>query len=67
MMRKHGVAARDLCIVEGAADFGGTWYWNRYPGLSCDTESYCYLPLLEETGYAPKQKYASRKTSIVRL
>jgi cyclohexanone monooxygenase len=58
MMRKHGVAARDLCIVEGAADFGGTWYWNRYPGLSCDTESYCYLPLLEETGYVPKEKYS---------
>ena len=57
-LRKHGIAAGDLCIVERGADFGGTWYWNRYPGLSCDTEAYCYLPLLEETGYVPKEKYA---------
>jgi cyclohexanone monooxygenase len=45
-------------IVEGGADFGGTWYWNRYPGAQCDTESYCYLPLLEELGYMPKEKYS---------
>ena len=57
-LRKHGVDAKDICIVERGADFGGTWYWNRYPGLSCDTESYCYLPLLEDTGYVPKEKYA---------
>ena len=57
-LRKHGIAAEDMCIVERGADFGGTWYWNRYPGLSCDTEAYCYLPLLEETGYVPKEKYA---------
>ena len=57
-LRKHGVAAEDMCIVERGADFGGTWYWNRYPGLSCDTEAYCYLPLLEETGYVPKEKYS---------
>lgn len=57
-LRKIGVAADELCIVERGADFGGTWYWNRYPGLSCDTESYCYLPLLEETGYVPKEKYS---------
>jgi len=48
----------DLCIIEKAGDFGGTWYWNRYPGAACDTESYIYLPLLEETGYMPKAKYA---------
>ncbi|MEK8052705.1 NAD(P)/FAD-dependent oxidoreductase [Ideonella sp. DXS22W] len=47
-----------LCIIEQAADFGGTWYWNRYPGAACDTESYIYLPLLEETGYMPVSKYA---------
>ena len=49
---------KDLCIIEKAADFGGTWYWNRYPGAACDTESYIYLPLLEETGYMPVAKYA---------
>lgn len=48
----------DFRIVEVASDFGGTWYWNRYPGAQCDIESYIYLPLLEETGYMPKEKYA---------
>jgi cyclohexanone monooxygenase len=48
----------DLCIIEKAGDFGGTWYWNRYPGAACDTESYIYMPLLEETGYMPTAKYA---------
>jgi cyclohexanone monooxygenase len=45
-------------VVETAGDFGGTWYWNRYPGAMCDVESYCYLPLLEELGYMPKRKYS---------
>ena len=45
-------------IIERAGDFGGTWYWNRYPGAQCDVESYIYLPLLEETGYVPKEKYS---------
>nr|MDT0667594.1 monooxygenase [Micromonospora sp. DSM 115978] len=48
----------DFRIIELAGDFGGAWYWNRYPGIQCDTDSYCYLPLLEETGYVPKEKYA---------
>ena len=43
-------------IVEKGGDVGGTWYWNRYPGAQCDIESYVYLPLLEETGYMPKEK-----------
>ena len=45
-------------IIEKAGDFGGTWYWNRYPGAQCDIESYIYLPLLDETGYVPKEKYS---------
>ena len=45
-------------IIDKAGDFGGTWYWNRYPGCMCDVESYTYLPLLEETGYMPSMKYA---------
>ena len=48
----------DFRVIESGADFGGTWYWNRYPGAQCDIESYCYLPLLEETGYMPKEKYS---------
>jgi cation diffusion facilitator CzcD-associated flavoprotein CzcO len=51
--------ASDIVIADTAAGFGGTWYWNRYPGLMCDTESYIYMPLLEETGYMPRDKYAS--------
>ncbi len=45
-------------IVEAGADVGGTWYWNRYPGAACDIESYIYLPLLEETGYMPVERYS---------
>ncbi|MBM7116440.1 flavin-containing monooxygenase [Archangium primigenium] len=55
-LRKAGVHA--FRIVEKGGDFGGTWYWNRYPGAACDVESYVYLPLLEETGYMPTEKYA---------
>ena len=54
-LREAGV--EDLRIIEKGGDFGGTWYWNRYPGAMCDVESYIYLPLLEETGYVPKEKY----------
>jgi cation diffusion facilitator CzcD-associated flavoprotein CzcO len=45
-------------LLEAGADFGGTWYWNRYPGAQCDTEAYIYMPWLEETGYVPTEKYA---------
>ena len=55
-LREAGV--KDLRIVEKGGDFGGTWYWNRYPGAQCDVESYIYLPLLEEVGYLPKEKYS---------
>ena len=55
-LQKEGVT--NIRIIEKAGDFGGTWYWNRYPGAQCDIESYVYLPLLEETGYMPKEKYS---------
>jgi hypothetical protein len=48
----------DVRILDKAGDFGGTWYWNRYPGAQCDTASFVYMPLLEETGYMPTEKYA---------
>jgi len=48
----------DIRIIDKAGDFGGTWYWNRYPGAACDIESYIYMPMLEETGYIPTEKYA---------
>lgn len=53
----------DIRIVEKGGDFGGTWYWNRYPGAACDVESYIYLPLLEEMKIMPRHKYA-RATEI---
>jgi cyclohexanone monooxygenase len=55
-LRQAGI--HDLRLIEKGGDFGGTWYWNRYPGAQCDIESYIYLPLLEETGYIPKEKYS---------
>ena len=55
-LREAGIES--IRMVESGGDFGGTWYWNRYPGAMCDVESYCYLPLLEELGYMPKHKYS---------
>jgi cation diffusion facilitator CzcD-associated flavoprotein CzcO len=55
-LKEAGVS--DVRIVEGGGDFGGTWYWNRYPGVQCDVASMIYLPLLEETGYIPSEWYA---------
>jgi cyclohexanone monooxygenase len=48
----------DIRVIEKGGDFGGTWYWNRYPGAMCDVESYVYLPMLEELEYVPKHKYS---------
>ncbi|MFJ7045562.1 flavin-containing monooxygenase [Streptomyces sp. NPDC101112] len=55
-LRQAGVES--VRVIEKGGDFGGTWYWNRYPGIHCDIESYIYLPLLEELGYVPQWKYA---------
>ena len=56
-LREAGVD--DVRIIEKGGDFGGTWYWNRYPGAACDIESYIYLPLLEEVGlHARREKYS---------
>ncbi|MBC7372731.1 MAG: NAD(P)/FAD-dependent oxidoreductase [Frankiales bacterium] len=56
--RLKEVGIEDVRIVEKGGDVGGTWYWNRYPGAQCDTASMVYLPLLEETGHMPSEKYA---------
>ncbi|MCK5363388.1 MAG: NAD(P)/FAD-dependent oxidoreductase, partial [Gammaproteobacteria bacterium] len=55
-LRQAGV--EDIRVIEKGGDFGGTWYWNRYPGVACDIESYVYLPLLEELEYIPVEKYS---------
>ncbi|ODT86706.1 NAD(P)/FAD-dependent oxidoreductase [Phenylobacterium sp. SCN 70-31] len=62
-LKEAGVT--DVRIIEKGGDFGGTWYWNRYPGAACDIESYIYLPLLEEVGYLPVEKY-SRAPEILK-
>jgi cation diffusion facilitator CzcD-associated flavoprotein CzcO len=55
-LRKAGIER--IRIVDQAGDVGGTWYWNRYPGVMCDVESYQYLPMLEELDYIPTRRYA---------
>lgn len=55
-LKKAGIS--DVCIIDHAGDFGGVWYWNRYPGVQCDNDAYCYLPMLEEMDYLPSKKFA---------
>ena len=55
-LRKAGIER--IRILDQAGGFGGTWYWNRYPGVMCDVESYMYMPMLEELGYVPTTRYA---------
>ena len=55
-LRQAGLES--IRMMDEAGDFGGTWYWNRYPGIHCDIESYVYMPLLEEVGYVPSMRYA---------
>ena len=56
--RLRDLGVESIRLIDKAADVGGTWYWNRYPGIACDVESYVYMPLLEELGYVPTEKYA---------
>jgi len=55
-LKKAGIT--DFRNIDHAGDFGGVWYWNRYPGLQCDNDAYCYLPLLEEMGFMPSKKFS---------
>jgi len=55
-LRQAGIES--LRLLDEAGDVGGTWYWNRYPGIHCDIESYVYMPLLEEVGTVPEWRYA---------
>ncbi|KAJ5437503.1 hypothetical protein N7445_006047 [Penicillium cf. griseofulvum] len=58
LLQSGFLRATDILFVDTAGGFGGTWWWNKYPGSSCDVESYIYMPLLEETKYMPSKKYA---------
>lgn len=51
-----GIKTEDLVVIDKAGGWGGTWYWNRYPGVMCDVEGYSYLPLLEQSGFIPLQR-----------
>ena len=55
-LRERGVES--IRIVERGGDVGGTWYWNRYPGIACDVIGYDYLPLLDEMDYVPVNHYS---------
>jgi cation diffusion facilitator CzcD-associated flavoprotein CzcO len=55
-LAKQGLTA--IRNVDTAGDFGGVWYWNQYPGVQCDNDAYCYLPLLEEMGFLPSKKFS---------
>ena len=61
-LREAGID--DFRVIEKGGDFGGTWYWNRYPGASCDIESYVYFPLLEKTKFTPQQKYTNAAETL---
>ena len=55
-LKKAGV--QGIRVIEMAGDFGGVWYWNRFPGIQCDNDAYCYIPMLEELGFMPSKKFA---------
>ncbi|KAL5355548.1 hypothetical protein BJX96DRAFT_184154 [Aspergillus floccosus] len=57
-VKLHQRGVQDFRIIDKAAGFGGTWYWNQYPGAACDVDSLLYLPFLEETGYIPSRRFA---------
>ena len=64
-LRKAGIER--IRIIDQAGGIGGTWYWNRYPGVMCDIESYIYLPMLEELDYIPTQRYAFGEEILAHL
>jgi cyclohexanone monooxygenase len=55
-LKKAGV--QDVRVIDMAGDFGGVWYWNRFPGIQCDNDAYCYIPMLEELNFLPSKKFA---------
>ena len=62
--RLKDAGVTDVRIIEKGGGFGGTWYWNRYPGASCDIEAYVYFPMLEKTGFVPRQKYTNAPETL---
>jgi cyclohexanone monooxygenase len=54
-LRGLGMSAR---VLEAASGVGGVWYWNRFPGIQCDNDAYCYVPMAEELNFIPSKKFA---------
>ena len=48
LREKLGLNAR---VIEAGDGVGGTWYWNRYPGARCDSESHVYSFTFSEDLY----------------
>ena len=61
-LKKAGVD--DVRVIEMAGDFGGVWYWNRFPGIQCDNDAYCYIPMLEELDFMPTQEVRRRRRDL---
>ena len=61
-LKKAGVD--DVRVIEMAGDFGGVWYWNRFPGIQCDNDAYCYIPMLEELGFMPNEEVLRRRRDL---
>ena len=55
-LRRRGLSVQGF---EAGGDVGGTWYWNRYPGARCDSESlsysYSFLPELDQAWHWPER------------
>lgn len=63
-LKKAG-GVEGIRVIEMAGDFGGVWYWNRFPGgIQCDNDAYCYIPMLEELGFMPSKKFADGAKSF---
>ena len=59
LWRLREVLGMSAQVYEAGAGVGGTWYWNRYPGARCDSESYVYCfsfskELLQEWNWSGK-------------
>jgi cation diffusion facilitator CzcD-associated flavoprotein CzcO len=65
--RQLGLRAR---VYEAASEVGGVWYWNRYPGARCDTESmyysYSFSPELEQE-WPLAERYPSQPVNLAYL
>ena len=51
-------------VIEEGKEVGGTWYWNKYPGSRCDTESHIYCYTFSEEIYKNwkwKERYPKQK------